>query len=79
MKFPNFHDWLESRSGDSKPERPLGMDKIGHKEEKSSGTRDGQSDLSADYKGHIKHNGTVEPYKVLKKAKGSKPVAPVAS
>ncbi len=54
-------------TGDSKPHGVRGMKKIGHKEVVSKGVRQGDKDLSADYKGHIKMNGDVEPFKVMKK------------
>ena len=41
------------------------MEKINHKSKISKGTRNGEDDLSKDYKGHIKKNGTVEPFKVI--------------
>lgn len=41
------------------------MEKINHTSKISKGVRKGENDLSKDYKGHIKKNGTVEPFKVL--------------
>lgn len=76
MKFPKFEEWLKLREDCGKPEAPHGMKKVGHDDKKSKGTRDGAGDLSGDYKGHISHNGTVEPWKV-KKGKSGKPVADV--
>lgn len=75
-KFPKFSEWVELREQDGKPKGPHGMTKIGREEVKSPGTRDQRKDLSGDYKGHISHNGTVEPYEV-KKGKSGKPVADV--
>jgi len=75
-QFPKFSEWVELREQDGKPKSPHGMKKIGRKEVKSPGTRDGSKDLSSDYKGHISHNGTVDPYAV-KKGKSGKPVADV--
>ena len=42
------------------------MKKVGHKEVMSKGTRNGEKDLSNDYKGHLKSHGDVEPFKVVK-------------
>jgi hypothetical protein len=59
--------WVTSEAdGDGKPEKPHGMKKINHTEKKSKGSRDLRDDLSKDYKGHIGHNGTVEPYEKVK-------------
>ena len=60
--------WLttDEACGDGKPESPHGMKKISFTEKKSKGSRDLRSDLSKDYKGHISHNGTVEPYQKVK-------------
>jgi hypothetical protein len=75
--FPKFSEWLELKEQDGKPKSPHGMTKIGREEVKSPGTRDARKDLSADYKGNISHNGTVEPFQV-KKGKGGKTAAQVA-
>lgn len=69
MKVPTFSQWLESKcgcTGDGKPHSPRGMVKISHKE-KIMGARDLTDDLSADYQGHIGHNGEVAPFKVMGK------------
>jgi|GEM_PF-3991615 len=59
--------WMTSESdGDGKPNAPHGMQKLADAEKKSAGSRDLRKDLSADYKGHIKSNGTVEPFKLKK-------------
>jgi len=50
-----------------KPHPVRGMKKLNDKEVISKGVRKGSSDLSKDYKGHIKMNGDVEPFKVVKK------------
>lgn len=73
-----FSEWLKIRcKGDAKPSSPRDMNKISHKEKKSSGSRSNCDDLSGDYKGHIAHNGEIEPFKLVRKAK-SKSVADVA-
>ena len=58
--------WLTSEAGDGKPEAPHGMQKVDYTEKRSKGVRDIRDDLSADYKGNVKHNGTVEPFKLKK-------------
>ncbi len=47
------------------------LKKVNWKQSMSKGTRDGEKDLSADYKGHYSNMGTVEPFKVVK-GKGKK-------
>lgn len=50
-----FKEWLEK------------MEKIKNQEKKvPDGVRDLRQDLSRDYKGHLKRNGTVEPWKIIK-------------
>ena len=78
MAFPKFSEWVLQKEDCGEPEKPHGMKKISHTEKKSPGSRDTRSDLSKDYKGHIAHNGTVEPFEV-KKGKSGKPVADVAN
>jgi hypothetical protein len=75
MSFPKFSEWVDLKECDGKPTAPHGMSKCSYEEKKSKGTRDARKDLSADYKGHVAHNGTVEPFKTLG-VKG-KAVAPV--
>ena len=59
--------WMTNEAGeDSKPTAPHGMQKISSEEKKSKGSRDIRDDLSGDYKGHIKQNGTVDPFKLNK-------------
>lgn len=46
------------------------MEKIPYKEKKSPGTRMvTDNEIGKDYKGHLKKNGTVEPFKVMTKKK----------
>lgn len=56
-----------SEGADGKPSGPRKMKKADRKEVVSSGVRHGEKDLSKDYKGHIKMNGEVEPFQVMKK------------
>ncbi|MCK9458581.1 MAG: hypothetical protein M0R80_02995 [Proteobacteria bacterium] len=70
-----FGKWVELRECDGRPTAPHGMKKCACDEKKSKGTRDLTKDLSADYKGHVAQNGTVEPFKVL--GNKGKSVAPV--
>jgi hypothetical protein len=78
MSFMSFPEWMKLRcNGDTKPSAPRGMNKVPHKEKKSSGTRCGCGDLSGDYKGHIAHSGEIDPFKLVRKTK-SKAVADVA-
>jgi len=63
----NFDEWLSLREDCGKPEPPRKMEKVAWKEKISKKIRDLVGDLSDDYKGHIKMNGTVEPFKVLDK------------
>jgi hypothetical protein len=60
-KFPRFIEWI-----DLKEQNEKSSCKINNKKIKSPGIRDGQKDLSADYEGHIAHNGTVKPFKIKK-------------
>lgn len=46
-----------------------GGSKISRGEKRSPKVRDGQSDLSNDYKGNYSHMGTVWPFKVVTKNK----------
>ncbi len=70
-----FSKWVELRECDGRPTAPHSMKKCTCDEKKSKGTRCAKEDLSADYKGHIAQNGTVEPFKTLG-VKG-KSIAPV--
>lgn len=70
-----FSKWVELRECDGRPTPPTGMKKCSCEEKRSKGTRDMRKDLSADYKGHVAQNGTVEPFKTLG-VKG-KAIAPV--
>ena len=74
-KIMKFSKWVELRECDGRPTAPHGMKKCACDEKKSKGTRDLTKDLSADYKGHVAQNGTVEPFKVL--GNKGKSVAPV--
>jgi len=66
--FMTFEEWLPLREDCGKPHPITKMQKIDHEEKKRSPkVRDLRDDLSSDYKGHIKHNGTVEPFKVFDK------------
>lgn len=67
--------WTEASCCHKDPVK--GGKKISHKEKMSGAVRDTRDDLSADYKGHAGHNGTVWPFKVVAKGSG-KAVAPVA-
>lgn len=49
------------------PHAPRKMQKINRKEIISKGTRNAANDLSSDYKGNVKMNGDVEPFRVMKK------------
>lgn len=71
-----FAQWLAISEDCGEPHKPRKMQKINDKLKKSKGVRSHEDDLSSDYKGHIKMNGDVEPFKHLTKNK--KPVAPVA-
>ncbi len=65
-----FREWLKKAAPGYDPGDPVkGMQKINRKEVKPSGSRTHVNDLSKDYKGHIGHNGTVEPYKVMSDSK----------
>ena len=54
-----FKEWMESSI--------KSMKKIKHKESNPKGVRNFKNDLSKDYKGHIAHNGDVEPWKLVRK------------
>lgn len=82
MAVKDFYEWCKENNLDlsleSTHKEPVrGMKKAPNKD-KFNGPRDQRDDLSADYKGHVAMNGTVEPYKVVAKGKGGKAVAPVA-
>lgn len=47
------------------PHKPRKMEKAKHSEVVSKGVRKGEKDLSSDYKGHIKTNGDIEPFKKI--------------
>lgn len=78
--WTNFEKWLSLREGkqDGKPNTPCASKSAGGREtgEKSSGVKSHVDDLSADYKGHLSHNGTVDPYSKMK-GKGGKAAGPV--
>ena len=78
--WSKWEDWLALREGkqDGLPNSPHGAKSCGGRDkgEKSNGVNSHVDDLSGDYKGHLKDNGTVEPYKKMK-SKGGKAVAPV--
>lgn len=58
----NFTEWCESKGYTKDPIK--GDEKLSKKEKLSGSVRDMRDDLSSDYKGHIKKNGTVAPFKV---------------
>ena len=61
----SFKDWMALREDESRPTKPKGMKKNNWKQTLPAGVRCCDKDLSKDYKGHIKHNGDVEPFKVM--------------
>lgn len=66
----SFKEWkLEKVQEDcGEPHKPRKMEKIKHKEKKSSGTRMvTDNEVGKDYKGHLKKHGDVEPFKVMSK------------
>lgn len=79
--WTTWEEWLDLREGkqDGKPNAPHGAKSAGGRDkgEKSSGVKSHVDDLSGDYKGHMRDNGTVDPYKKMK-SKGGKKVADVA-
>ena len=78
--WPSWEEWLDLREGqgDGKPNAPHGSKSAGGRDagEKSSGVKSHVDDLSGDYKGHMKDNGTVEPCDKMK-GKGGKAAADV--
>lgn len=78
--FKKFGEWVAIREGkqDGLPNGPTGSKSCGGRDKAGapSGVKSHVDDLSGDYKGHLKHNGTVEPWKRMK-GKGGKSVAPV--
>ena len=79
--WSSFEEWIKFREGtqDGKPNAPHGAKSAGGRDkgEKSSGVNSHVDDLSGDYKGHMKDNGTVEPFSKMK-SKGGKAAADVA-
>ena len=61
----SFKKWLAAKT--SKPTRPAKMQKHPWRQTIPSKVRDIEDDLSGDYKGHLVHNGSVDPFKVLGK------------
>lgn len=82
MAVKDFYEWCQENNINLNVESTTKAPTRGMKKAKGSdmidGPRNGKDDLSADYKGHVAMNGTVEPYKVVAKGKGGKAVAPVA-
>lgn len=78
--WATWEEWLEFREEkqDGLPNSSHGAKSAGGRDkgEKSSGVNSHVDDLSGDYKGHMKDNGTVDPYKKMK-SKGGKAVADV--
>lgn len=59
-----FKTWLEEYEATKPPTKMKKITKYPLK--KSKGVRSHEDDLSSDYKGHLSHNGSVEPWKVVK-------------
>jgi hypothetical protein len=83
MAVKDFYEWCKENNLDlsfeSTHKEPVrGMKKFPNKN-KFNSSRDQCDDLSADHKGHVAMNGTVEPYNVDSEDKDGKDVAPVAS
>ena len=78
--FRKFGEWVQIREGkqDGLPNGSTGSKSAGGRDKggASPGVKSHVDDLSGDYKGHLSHNGTVEPWKRMK-GKGGKAVAPV--
>lgn len=60
-----FTDWCAEKGFVIETSQKAG-EKLTHDEKIPSGVRDIRKDLSKDYKGNFKHNGTVDPFKVVK-------------
>lgn len=74
--LPTFIEWMNFQEGQNQTANKIkGGKKCSDKLEKSPGVRNHEDDLD-DYKGHMAHNGDVEPFKVQKK--NGKAVAPIA-